>query len=602
MARTPLKIPPGLWSDDTVHAAAGRWADGSNIRFRLQMPQVIGGWEALTATLLSGVCRWILGWTTNDNQLHFAFGTHTKLEVWVGGGLYDITPTLARPARLLGTDPLSVTNGVATVTVTDPGHQLATGDEVTISGATAVGGITPTGTFTVTVLTDSTYTYIFSAPASGTATGGGSAVLVQPTEAFAAGQIDGTGQAGYGTGPWGAGGYATPTVDDYFPRTWSGGPFGPDLIASPRLGTIYQWLWENTAVVAAPVQNGPNTVNYCLVSNRDFIFALGCNEETSGEFNAACVRHSGTGRSDVWNTALTTSAREYVLPGGGRVVAGRNMGDYVLVWTNSALWLFTYVGQITEVYRFEQVGDKCGLIGPGAAIVVGQQAFWISPDGQFWSYGLGGKPTPFPCPIREDFFDNLAAAQADKIVASSIGAFAEIRWDYPDSRDGVENSRYVAVAIDGPDVGSWYRGQMPRTAMIDAGPAPFPLGVYSVVNGLASTGQAYWHERGQSADGGVLSWHIESADQYMSEDRAILLGSFWPDAQEQVGPVTLIVTSRFKPRGETTVNTYSFGATDEKVDVRAEGRLFKFKFSGSASPSNFRLGKPVMDMVPTGGR
>lgn len=602
MSRTSLKIPAGLWSDDTVHAAAGRWADGSNVRFRLAMPQVIGGWEALTASLLGGVCRWVFGWSTNDNQLHFAFGTHTKLQVWVGGGLYDITPTLARPARLLATNPLATQNGDTTVTVTDPGHQLTTGDEVTITGVVAVGGITPNGTFTVTVVDEDTYSYENGVAASADATGGGSAIVVQPTEAFAAGQIDGTGQAGYGTGPYGAGGYATPTVDDYFPRTWSGGAFGPDLIASPRLGTIYQWLWEDTGVVAAPVRNAPNNVTHCLVSNRDFIFALGCNEETSGEFNASCVRHSSTGFADQWNTANDNSAREYVLPGGGRIVAGRNMGDYILVWTTSSLFLFSYVGQLTEVYRWELVGDKCGLIGPGAAVVVGQRAFWISPDGQFWTYSLGGEPTPFPCPIREDFADNLAAAQADKIVASSIGAFSEIRWDYPDARDGFENSRYIAVAVDGPDAGSWYRGQMARTAMIDAGPGAFPLGVYSVIDGVASTGQAYWHERGMSADGAAMSWFIESADQYMSDDRSLLVRSFWPDAQEQTGPVTLTLTSRFKPRGDETVKTYVFAADDEKVDVRASGRLFKMKFSGSASPTAFRLGKPVLDMVPTGGR
>lgn len=506
MPRTALKIPPGLYSDDTVHAAAGRWADGSNVRFRLGMPQVIGGWEALTGSLLTGVCRWAFAWGNNDGQLQFAFGTHSALMVWVGGGLYDITPA-----------------------------------------------------------------------------------------GLAAGQVDGTGQAGYGTGPYGAGGYATPTVDDYFPRTWSGGAFGPDLIASNRLGTIYQWLWEDTATPATALSNAPDNVTYCLVSARDFVFALGCNREVGGAFDALCVRHSSTGNANEWNTAANTSSREYVLPGGGRIVGGRNLGDDVLVWTNSALFVFRYVGQLTEVYRFEKVGDQCGLIGPGAAVVVGQTAFWISPDGQFWSYTLGGAVQPLPCPIREDFADNLAAAQADKIVASSVGAFSEVRWDYPDGRDGYENSRYIAVPVAGPDAGSWYRGQMARTAMVDAGPASYPLGV-------TYDGQTYWHERGQSADGAPLAWFIESADQYLSEQQAMLTRKFWPDAQEQVGPVTLTLTTRFKPRGDETVKTYAIAATDDAVDVRASGRLLKLKFSGASSPSAFRLGKPVLDLTPTGMR
>ena len=51
--RIPLEAPAGLVGDDTRLAAEGRWADGSNVRFRLGRPQVIGGWESLTSTLLT---------------------------------------------------------------------------------------------------------------------------------------------------------------------------------------------------------------------------------------------------------------------------------------------------------------------------------------------------------------------------------------------------------------------------------------------------------------------------------------------------------------------------------------------------------------------
>jgi hypothetical protein len=331
------------------------------------------------------------------------------------------------------------------------------------------------------------------------------------------------------------------------------------------------------------------------VSDRDFVFALGCSEETSGDFNSLCVRHSSTGVATEWNTAPSTSSREYVLPGGGRIVAGRNMGDSVLVWTNAGLWRFDFVGQLTEVYRFTKVASGCGLIGPGAAVVVGQRAFWISPEGQFWAYSLGGEPTILDCPIREDFAENLALAQGDKIVASAIAQFGEIRFDYPDSRDGHEMSRYVAVPVSGADAGSWYRGQVARTAMVDAGPASYPLGV-------TYEGNIYWHELGNSADGGVLDWFIESADQYLSEGPALLARTFWPDAQDQVGAVSLTLTTRFKPRGDETAKSYSFAPDDEKVDVRATGRLFRLKFAGSSAPAAFRMGKPVFDMVPTGMR
>jgi hypothetical protein len=117
-----------------------------------------------------------------------------------------------------------------------------------------------------------------------------------------------------------------------------------------------------------------------------------------------------------------------------------------------------------------------------------------------------------PCPIRKDFADNLSPSQWDKIVASSIAEFNEVRFDYPDARDGFENSRYVALCVDGPDLGSWYRGQMARTAMVDAGPHAYPIGV-------TFDGHVYWHEKGASADGAALAWSLSTANLYLDENR-----------------------------------------------------------------------------------
>jgi len=61
------------------------------------------------------------------------------------------------------------------------------------------------------------------------------------------------------------------------------------------------------------------------------------------------------------------------------------------------------VGSLDQPWRFERVGRNCGLIGPNAAVVVGQTAFWASPDRQFYRYPLGGQPEPIACPIRQDF-------------------------------------------------------------------------------------------------------------------------------------------------------------------------------------------------------
>ncbi|MDO8408884.1 MAG: hypothetical protein Q7S93_02315 [Phenylobacterium sp.] len=591
--RIPLDIPPGLVGDDTSFAVAGRWADGSNVRFWRGRPQVVGGWEGLTSELLAGVCRKVFAWTDNAAVLNVAFGAHNALQVWIGGGLHDITPELAQPARALGVDPLSVGEGEATVSVTMAGHGLADGDLVDVSGAANLGGMTPNiEEASVTVIDADHFTYDAMSAAASSATGGGPAVVVAPQAPFGAGAIDGTGGQGYGTGAYSTGAYSSPSSADYFPRTWSLSAFGERLIASPRGGALYAWA-NDTDAAAAPLANAPAQITASLVSHTDQIFALGCNEEVSGVFNPLCIRHSGVRRADEWITAGHTTAREYVLAGGGRIVGASVAGQFILVWTSDRLFVGTFVGALNQPWRFDPVGEHCGLIGPNAFAVAGSQAVWLAPDLQFRSYALGGAVQIIPCPIRDEMAQNLASAQGDKITATSISIYDEIRFDYPDARDGNENSRYLAVCLGD---GSWSKGVMARTAFVDAGPQQDPIGV-------TPGGQVFWHERGRSADGGAFTWFIESADQLLSEDQTLMVRGLWPDMVGQAGPAALRLSTRLKPQGESrTYGPYPLAPGVERVDVRASGRLFRVRLSGQGSPTGGRIGRPVFDVAPAGMR
>jgi hypothetical protein len=270
------------------------------------------------------------------------------------------------------------------------------------------------------------------------------------------------------------------------------------------------------------------------------------------------------------------------------------VGPYMLVWTGDALFLGSFVGALNQPWRFERVGRNCGLIGPNAAVVVGQTAYWASPDRQFYRYALGGQPEPIACPIRRDFAEELAASQGDKVVASSNAEFSEVRFDYPDRRDGYENSRYLALCVSGPDAGAWHRGVMARTAMVDAGPSAFPIGA-------TSDGAVFFHEKGRSADGGPFAWFIETADQDLDPESTVLVRELWPDFKDQVGPVTVTVTPRLHPQGgDEPATSAALAPGERKADLRAAGRLFRVRFASESGPTGCRIGKPVFDVTPAG--
>lgn len=593
--RIPLDIPPGIYADDTTHSVPGRFVASSHIRWRLGKAETRGGFERIIGTDLTGMCRTVFNWTDKAASLNIAFGTHSALQLFIGGGLYTITPTKALPPVLLANNPLSVVNATPTVTVSAPGHALITGDSIIVSGAVAVGGITPNGTFTVTVTGVSSYTFTFGSNATSTASGGGAVVLITPQRAFAAGLVDGTGGQGYGTGAYSTGNYSDPSTADFYPRTWSLGNFGENLIANPRGGTIYAWT-NNTGTVAQPLLNAPAKVTASLISPTDQVFALGCNEEVSGVWNPVCIRHSGIRNNTQWNTATNTTSREYILSGGGRIVSGRVIGSNLLVWTDHSVFLGTFVGSVNQPWRFDQVESQCGLIGPNAAIVVGQQAFWLGPDLQFYAYSLGSGVSIVECPVRSVIADNMAASQGDKVVTSSTLSFQEIRFDYPDARDGSENSRALILTVSGLDTGAWALDQNARTSYVDAGPSQFPIAT-------DPTGRPLWHERGNSDDGAALSWFLETSDTYLDEARTSLVQGIWPDFRDQIGPVGMSIISRMRPQDPPTTTGPIYAAVGQgKVDIRANGRLHRVRYEGSSAPCSIRLGLPLFDITLGGYR
>ena len=502
--RTPFSPPPGINADDTDFSKVG-WSSASWVRFVNGKEQTRRGWEKYVSTALSGVCRNVHAWTDNTGELNTAYGTHTHLQVYVGGMLYDITPS-----------------------------------------------------------------------------------------GLAAGNIDGTGGAGYGTGAYDVGDYGEPSTADYFPRTWSLANWGQNLIACPRGGQPA--IWENnTSSDATVISNAPEHVTYLLVSPlQRQVIALGADEEVSEDFNPMCIRTSNLQDYTDWTTSTGNLAREYILSGSGRIVSGRFIGEYLAVWTNGGLYLGTYIGDPTQVWRFDPVAQNCGLIGPNAVVVRGQTAFWITPSGQFMSYTLGGAPLSIPSGVRNYLFDNLAAAQQDKIVATTISAYDEVEWFYPDARDGNENSRSVSVNVAG-EYPVWMTHQVARTAFLDADPADYPIGV-------TYGGDIFWHEKGFTADGGALSGFLESGDQYLNsaQDRLLVRGMV-PDFQDQQGAINLSIITRDEAQGpETTRGPYALAPSTQRKDFFVEARLARVRYDFNSAPAYWRGGKPTFDVVKTG--
>ena len=603
--KIPLELAPGLVSDDTDFSTGG-WRDGSNVRFWRGKPETVKGWESLTLTLLAGVCRTVWGWSDSSNLLNFALGCHNNLTVWQNGELAVVTPVSVAATGTItvsGTPVANETFVVGTQTFTFKAARAVAG-EVTINATPATQAANIVTAINADIAATATSAAVSAVVTVTATTAGVAGNLIVLTEAatgiavsgsgklsggsgFVTGQIDGTGSVGYGTGAYGVGDYGEPSTVDYFPLTWSYGSRLGVLYANPRGQGIFKW--ENvTSSPATALSGAPAAVNSILVSWTGQVMAFGCTD-TGGLFNPSCIRISDILAPTTWTISTSSTAQQFYLEGNGRIVGARAIGQYVFVWTDSEL----HVGVFTDSWSFQRAGAG-GLCGPNAAVVVGQTAYWVSPDLQFYSCPLGGAPVLLVCPIREDFADNAASGQNDKIVAASVAERGEVVWFYADGREGYENSRAVRLStVDG----AWMRDDLARTAFVDSNPGPSPVGV-------TYGGAIYWHERGSSADGGVLASSLRSGGQYMDPaSRMTLLRGLWPDFKDQVGAINLTIFTRDYPQDdETTWGPYVIAANANKVDFLVSGRIFDFEFSASSSPSAWRMGKPTFDAVITGER
>ena len=192
-----LQFRPGINREGTTLANEGGWFECNKIRFRSGYPQKLGGWQPITNTTYQGIARGLINWVTLKGYNLLGVGTNLKYYIENGGVYNDITPIRA-VATL--TNPFTTVSGSKTVTVTDADHGAVTGDFVTFSGASTVGGLDLNNEYQITYVSNNQYTITAASNANASTTGGGT---VTATYQISVGLATYSYVTGWGTGLWG---------------------------------------------------------------------------------------------------------------------------------------------------------------------------------------------------------------------------------------------------------------------------------------------------------------------------------------------------------------------------------------------------------------
>jgi len=587
MGFVPLRIPPGIVKADSKTTAQGRWVDADKVRFVRGLPEKINGWEKTVDETYSGIVRGSTGYSLNNSDEIILFGTACDFYWLNSAGINEVTPWgYGDEDQALAADPFGTTSGLATVDVTHTAHGISeVGLKVSFSGATAVGGITIDGEYTVTSITDAnTYVITHTSNATSTATGGGGSVLA--SYELECGNISTEFATGWGVGGWGEEGWGTPRAFSSTPdelRTWSISQYGEDAIVNPLNGTLY--YLDASAGVARPteISNAPENCRHSFVTEERYIFALGCTN-VSGNQDNMTVRWPDIDDYTVWTPTDTNTANERRLQGGSKLLGGSALGrGLALVWSDATVFRFQFTGR-SEIYASRKMGDNCGLIAPHAFAVKDEIAYWASKS-EFHMYTGFVQSIPNQDDMRDDFFDNLNEAQREKIFVFFNPRYDEIWFCYPRGAN-IEPSHYWAFDIKSQ---TWFPGSLARTSFSErnsSDPNPVLFG---------TDGYLYTHELGYSknADGAAMEAFIELAPTEIANGNLThdIMG-YVPDMKRQVGDVSLELISYDHPRdSQLDTETVTVEPTDDLVDLRIAGRQIAAKWTSNSLDGDMRLGE-----------
>jgi hypothetical protein len=630
-----LQFKPGLNRDQTNYSNEGSWYECDKIRFLSGYPQKIGGWAKQTPNTFLGTCRQLFNYVTSFTDNLLAVGTNLKLYIEAGGYFYDVTPLQETTAA--GDVTFTATSGSSTVTVLDTATPAKVGNYVNFTGAASLGGnVTAevlnvdTGFEITTVVNANAYTIEVPVTANASDVGNGGASTIGKYQ-IDVGEPGGTFGYGWGTDPWGrlewGLGGTTPVVLDG--RDWWYDNLDNDLIANIRDGAIYYWqrgtatnpgaaLATNAILLSEYADDAgfdPNAVPtqamQVLVSQNDqHVVCFGSvpyGSTNVADFDPLLIRWSDQDNPGQWTPAPTNSAGDIRVSRGSRIVRALPTRQEILVWTESHLYSFQFLGT-TDVFGLQELADNISIISPRACASVNNVTYWMGQD-KFYAYS--GRVETLPCTLRQFVYQDINYNQTDTIISGTNEGWNEVWWMYPSANSAYPNRYVIYNYLER----IWYYGNIDRTGWLDSSLRKYPMSVNTPSG--TNTGVLYNQEEGFDEDGAPMVSYIQSSDFDIDDgEKFVLTRRMIPDINfsnsTATNPeVTLQVRARnfpgsnfqnsgttdSKPVIETSVDVYT-----DQVFIRARARQMALKISSEDLGVNWQLGSPRLDIRPDGKR
>ena len=385
------------------------------------------------------------------------------------------------------------------------------------------------------------------------------------------------------------------------PITTSGGQSGVQSI-SPR----------GVDLANAGDDDAPLFQNYILVSDASrILLVFGTNDYGSTTIDPMLIRWSDQENPYVWAPAITNQAGSLKLSHGSEIITAVQSRQEIVVFTDSSLYSLQYVGP-PFVWTAQLLADNVSIIGPNAAVIASGTVYWMGVD-KFYKYD--GRVQTLNCDLRRYVFGDFNKLQTQQVYAGTNEGFNEIWWFYC-SNDSLVSDRYVVYNYL---ENVWYYGNIGRTAWLDSGLLPLPVGA------------TYNHELVQHEDGvdaydlgtqTALAAYISSSEFDIGDGHNF--GFVWrilpdltfensvstssgtaPTVAMTLYPMQNSGSGTGNPAAGSVVKGSTYNITEEytgTIYTRVRGRQMIFKIASDQIGTTWQLGAPRIDIRPDGRR
>jgi hypothetical protein len=446
---------------------------------------------------------------------------------------------------------------------------------------------------------------------------------------------------GWGAGPWNRGTWGSGTTVGIGSqlRIWTNDNYGQDLVFAPRGGQIYYWDAATgvayrgerlstlaNAAVATSGQWVPVATNVVVASAiQRFVIAFGSNSydptDPSTPFDPMLVRWSDQENPFQWEPDVTNQAGEFRLSNGSYIMDSQTTRQEILVWTDSAIYSMQYLGP-PYVWGFQILMDNISIMSPNSAITINNVTYWMGAD-KFYMYS--GRVETLPCSLWQYVFDDINKDQAWQVTVGANEGYNEVWWFYCSTDQTVVNKYIIYNYLER----TWYYGTLNRTAWLDSGIRPNPMGTF--INGADDvgnpTGTVVYHEVGNDDSSTAttlpISAYVQSSDFDIGDGHNFaLVWRILPDVNftgSNVNQPSVVMT--LKPRQNsgsaygtadmpvtTSSDNYTLGPQftiqqfTGQVYTRLRGRQMAVRISSDGLGVAWQMGTPRIDIKNDGRR